>query len=132
MLNKASCDDFFLDSSSSILTKKNVIEILQARLFNFKDETSSADAIIFMKQCGYRSANFAELMAFAINFNINVDIVIIALFSRWTNTGVAQVSLIQQMGKQRDVFLYDYDTRWFSHCHFLGVLETRVEPNSKP
>jgi hypothetical protein len=132
MLDKAGCDDCFIGRDISILTKKNVLEILQAKLFNFRNNIASEDIIIFMKQCGYRSANFAELMAFATIYNISIDMLVVALFSRWTNTNIPQVPILQQINKRRDLFLYDYNTRWFSHCKFLGILETRVGSSSKP
>ncbi|MEI7451760.1 MAG: hypothetical protein WCK37_00995 [Candidatus Falkowbacteria bacterium] len=127
MIDNCGYCDVSFQPSQSILMKKNIIEVLQARLFIFNANMTSDDVVIFMKDCACHPANFAELLALITILSGDIDSSIIALTTRWGASDNSQVSVFHQRSGERKLCLYDYNTNWSSkRCIFLGIMDTQV------
>lgn len=109
------------------VSKKN--NIILGKIINFDSSKGISKIIEELKECGYRPANFRELLCANINsFNPGVSFSVIALEARLSSNkylGVCVAGLNVDF-KNRNIVLYDIFTQWTQwvngHC-FLFVRE---------
>jgi hypothetical protein len=96
---------------------------IAGRLFHFDRNISSEDAIKEMDDDGCRPATLMELLALgAIHPELQREFPIIALGSVWHDSDdYRHVPSLYVFGRDRGLYLNDFDDAWNAQCRFFGV-----------
>lgn len=96
--------------------------VVDAKLFHFNCTMTSDAVERELEAAGYRSAVFAELLAFGAEYpEVQRQFPVIALGSVAEADGVRCVPVLGKDGTARTLFRIRCDSDWFDACRFLAV-----------